>query len=353
MNKSSYTLRISAILIIISCVACNCKKIQFDYSEILLNEYYIATISNDEQLFLMFNRADTIINGRYFIDHGHAVVDLLPFQGKTCRNHIELTFTEPSGSKKTKGSLEVKADTIVYLYGTKKNPSEFILVKQKKLRPVVIKPRYTDPVFAKVRSKEEEYGKARGYYVSKKVNNIATEDYAGIILQVGKELAKNFTMSEQSLKMDIYQPVGDTLKRRPLLLLIHGGAFIIGDKDTETMTATANYFAERGYVVAAINYRLGYVFVPGGYVYLERCMYRAVQDARAALRYLVHHASELGIDPAYIFIAGNSAGGFTALNTAFMEQREVFESVSGNIIFLRDDLGCLDCSGNSLKTSSG
>jgi len=131
--------------------------------------------------------------------------------------------------------------------------------------------------------------------------------------------------------------------------MIHGGAFIIGDKNTTTMRETGHYFARRGYLVASINYRMGYMFVPGGYMYLERCMYRAIQDARAAIRFLVNNAEKYRIDPEYIFIGGNSAGGFIALKTAFMEQNEVFQSVSGNRLYLQEDLGCLDCSGNSLK----
>lgn len=300
-------------------------------------------------MYLMFDRADTILSGHYFMNDGYAVVDRFSFQGETHKNHVEIKFGEKSGVRKTKGKIQISGDTLTYTFGSKKHATELNFVKQKTSPPVAIRSRYLQPVFAKVRKKEEEYGKARGYYVSKPVDKITTDEYVSIILQVGKELAMNFTMPEQSLKMDIYQPVGDTIKRRPLLMLIHGGAFIIGDKDTETMRVIANYFAERGYVVASINYRLGYVFVPGGYVYLERCIYRAIQDARAALRYLVHHADRLRIDPSYVFIAGNSAGGFTALKTAFMEQHEAYESAAGNVLFLRDDLGCLDCSGNTLK----
>lgn len=349
MKKNRLTFRILALVGFLFCFACHCKKIQFDYSEIILDEYYVARISNDERLYLMFHRADTLISGAYFIYNRQAVVDLLPFHGKTCKNHVELIFTEKESVNKTKGKLQVHGDTVIYNYGSGKHQSSFRLLRENPPRPFIIRSRYNEPAFSKIRKKEEKYGNAKGYYVSKRVDNIGTDEYASIILEVGKELATNFTMSEQTLAMDIYQPVGDTLKKRPVLLLIHGGAFIIGDKDTETMHEIGNYFASRGYVVAAINYRLGYVFVPGGYVFLERCMYRAVQDARAALRYLVHHASELRIDSGYIFVAGNSAGGFTALKTAFMEQSEAFESAAGNVFFLREDLGCLDCTGNNYK----
>jgi acetyl esterase/lipase len=78
----------------------------------------------------------------------------------------------------------------------------------------------------------------------------------------------------------------------------------------------------RGYVVASVNYRLGYVFLPGRYSNLERAMYNALQDVRASLRYLSHHHQELGIDPDMFFLGGHSAGGILSLTTAFMDETE-------------------------------
>lgn len=149
--------------------------------------------------------------------------------------------------------------------------------------------------------------------------------------------------------MDIYRPKGDTLRERPLLLLIHGGAFIVGDKRDSFQKKLAIHYAKLGYVVASINYRLGYLFIPGAYSNLERCIYRAVQDSRAAIRWLVKNKKKYGIDPDRIFVAGNSAGGFIALKTAFMAESETYQSVEGNLLMLQEDLGCLDCSGNSIK----
>ncbi len=199
------------------------------------------------------------------------------------------------------------------------------------------------------KSEEIVYGKARAYYVSKEVENISPEQYASIILDVGKSLVKNINMPEHQLKLDLYTPCDDTLKKRPLLVFIHGGAFIIGDKQSLTALKTAAYFTSKGYVVASINYRLGYMFIPGAYFYLERCIYRAIQDARAAIRYLTHHEDKYKIDRDNIFTVGNSAGGFIALKTCFMQQEESYKSAEGNILLLTDNLACLDCSGNDLK----
>ncbi len=349
MKSQVYIMRIAGILILLFIFACNCKKVTYDYSGITLDQYYIAKINDEQELYIMFHRADSLFSGEYFIYKGKAVVTCYPFSGKTCKKKVKLNFQSPEGLTKTQGIISYEGSTIVYSYGKRRKSGEYRFVPEKPVKKIVIKPRYNTIAFRDVRKQEYTYGKARGYYTSKPVELIGTDEYATIIADVGKKLAGNILMSDQQLMLDLYQPVGDTLKKRPLLLVIHGGAFIIGDKDTETMRAIASYFAQRGYLVAVINYRLGYMFVPGGYVYLERCIYRAVQDARSALRYLVHYADEFRIDTNYIFISGNSAGGFTALKTAFMEQKEAFESASGNIMFMREDLGCLDCSGNDFK----
>lgn len=349
MKLKVFTLRNAGILFLLFFIACNCKKVRYDYSELRLDQYYSGKISENETIFLKFQRADSILSGSYFIHKGNAIVDVMPFSGRTCKREVELNFSESDGVRRTKGNLNVCGDTIRYYYGKRKNSGSYVLIREKIQRPPVLKPRFNEIAFDKVRKTELNYGKARGYYTSKPIDKIGTEQYASIILEVGKSLARNVMMKELPLTLDLFEPVGDPVIRRPLILLIHGGAFIIGDKDTKTMRAIADYFAKRGYVVASINYRLGYMFIPGGYVYLERCIYRAVQDARAALRFLVHNAEKYRIDTDYIFVGGNSAGGFTALKTAFMQQNEAFESASGNVFFLREDLGCLDCSGNDLK----
>src|SRR5688572_2970529 len=60
------------------------------------------------------------------------------------------------------------------------------------------------------------------------------------------------------LKLDVYQPQGDTLSERPLLLLAFGGSFTFGSKLSPDITRLCTEFAERGYVTCAIEYRLGF-----------------------------------------------------------------------------------------------
>lgn len=54
-------------------------------------------------------------------------------------------------------------------------------------------------------------------------------------------------------------PSNDTFPKygRPLMIIIHGGAFIAGSKDDFIQQRMLKEFAKRGYVTASINYRLG------------------------------------------------------------------------------------------------
>ncbi len=59
-----------------------------------------------------------------------------------------------------------------------------------------------------------------------------------------------------NLYMDIYQPSGDVLPERPLVIFAHGGTFIAGDRKTTDMIKICAGLAQRGYVCASIEYRL-------------------------------------------------------------------------------------------------
>ena len=79
-------------------------------------------------------------------------------------------------------------------------------------------------------------------------------------LNVTYGTALNFNGSTDNLTMDIYTPICDDINhisRKPLLIWIHGGAFLAGDKNE--MTNLCKQFAKRGYVTATINYRLGFI----------------------------------------------------------------------------------------------
>lgn len=106
------------------------------------------------------------------------------------------------------------------------------------------------------------------------------------------------------LKMDIYRGP-DAAERRPGLVYFHGGAWVLGDKREQGLPL-CNHLASLGWVCANANYRLS----PGA-TYPDH-----VADAKTAVAWLREHADEYGLDPDFIAIAGNSAGGHIAAMTA-------------------------------------
>lgn len=121
------------------------------------------------------------------------------------------------------------------------------------------------------------------------------------------------------LKMDVRTPTGDADTSRPALVIVHGGAFLGGDK--EGMAGEGYNFASRGYVTAVIDYRLA-SSLPGGDDNPQ--FYAAVQnaawDTMAAVRFLRAHAATYGIDPDHIGLFGSSAGAVASLIAAYTSE---------------------------------
>ena len=144
------------------------------------------------------------------------------------------------------------------------------------------------------------------------------------------------------LDMDIYEPAGDTLTNRPVIIFIHSGAFFSGYNEVDDVVALSITSAKRGYVAVSMNYRLG-INILSSYSG-ERAVYRGVQDASAVVRYLREFYQDYGIDYENIFIWGTSAGSFIGLHLAFVEDDERLLSTYGSDE--DPDLGCIDCEGN-------
>ena len=140
----------------------------------------------------------------------------------------------------------------------------------------------------------------------------------------------------QPLFCDIYEPAGDEgITARPLVVLAHTGNFLpppvnggcTGTRKDAATVEVANRLARAGYVVAAIDYRLGWnpiapqqstrVFT------LINAAYRGVQDIRTAVRFFRMTASEMDnpfrIDPDRTIAWGSGTGGYITLGTAVLD----------------------------------
>jgi acetyl esterase/lipase len=113
------------------------------------------------------------------------------------------------------------------------------------------------------------------------------------------------------LRMDIYQPAGDTVAERPAVMWMFGGAWVAGDRGQMTSFATDS--ARRGYVGVSIDYRIR----PGGGGDILAGAMDAYDDAVAAAQWLRANAAQYRIDPDAIIAGGYSAGGINALNLLY------------------------------------
>lgn len=161
-----------------------------------------------------------------------------------------------------------------------------------------------------------------------------------------------------TLRMDVYYPSlsADELAKRPFIMMIHGGAFLAGNR--QDMRNTCRAFAQRGFVAATMTYRLGWDCDPNaGLLICLLCgnqanklpiaVYRAVQDARAALRFVAANAQQYGVDTSAFFIGGGSAGAVTALHTTFFTQEEA-DAICPNCV---TQIGPLDGGVNTIQAN--
>ena len=122
---------------------------------------------------------------------------------------------------------------------------------------------------------------------------------------------------KKSFLFDLYRPKDDHSAPRPLIIWMHGGGFKFGTKEAKGIRLWSKTFAQRGYVCAAINYRLNKKDLRFNFNELQKGCYYAVEDLKTAIEYFKQHHTEYNIDPDKIILAGNSAGGIMALQAAY------------------------------------
>lgn len=123
------------------------------------------------------------------------------------------------------------------------------------------------------------------------------------------------------LKLDIYQPAKDPLTKRPLMLLVHGGGFNSGKRDDTSIVYMANNIAQKGYVVASVDYRQlrnsENLNCDVNKKFKLKTIEKATQDVAEALLYLINYNVEFKIDETKIILYGSSAGAEIILNLAY------------------------------------
>jgi acetyl esterase/lipase len=123
------------------------------------------------------------------------------------------------------------------------------------------------------------------------------------------------------LQLDLWVPAGDA--PAPLVVWVHGGGFMFGDRRHLPETLRPNQVFDAllaaGLAVATIDYRHA----------LEAPFPAQLHDAKAAVRYLRAHADDLGISTARIGVMGESAGGHIAALVGLTAHRADLEGTHG------------------------
>lgn len=158
---------------------------------------------------------------------------------------------------------------------------------------------------------------------------------------------------ERELMMDIYQPIGDQLEDRPLVILAFGGSFISGARQDIDWLCEA--YARKGYVAATVDYRIydGPLFpIPDSTVF-QAAVINAFSDIKASIRYMrstVDDGNPYRIDPDHIIIGGISAGAIACAHVAVLDS---LDNIPSNLQDIIADAGGFEGnSGDNLEYSS-
>src|SRR5436190_23369146 len=140
-----------------------------------------------------------------------------------------------------------------------------------------------------------------------------------ITFEAGIEFAKP---GGDSLQLNLARPKVQSGKG-PAILCIHGGGFRAGKR--EGWDARCKLLAEQGYDRATVTYRLA----------PKHQFPAAVEDVKAAVRWLRANAEKYSIDPERIGVVGDSAGGHLAQFLGVTGGVSQFEGSAGNATMSR------------------
>jgi len=103
---------------------------------------------------------------------------------------------------------------------------------------------------------------------------------------------------DEQQKLDVYVP--PHAQAAPIIMMVHGGAWIIGDKAHKSVVqAKVEYWLPKGYILVSTNYRMSRT---------DPNVENEAEDVARALAYVQAHATSWGGDPASVVLMGHSAG---------------------------------------------
>lgn len=129
-----------------------------------------------------------------------------------------------------------------------------------------------------------------------------------------------------NLMLDFYKPTEGSVtevngKVKPAIVFAFGGGFVSGHRDKEHYQQWIKLLNDNGFAVFSIDYRLGLKGAKMGGIKTIGAVRHAinvgVEDMFSATCYIVEHASDFGIDPNNLVLAGSSAGAIIALQSEY------------------------------------
>lgn len=126
-------------------------------------------------------------------------------------------------------------------------------------------------------------------------------------------------------RLDVLAPREPTEGRMPIVIFVHGGAFVRGDKGGDPIFDNVlDYFTRHGMLGINVNYRLAPAFTYPA----------AADDLRNVLLWVREHAAEYGGDPDRVFMLGHSAGAVHVATYAFTESLQAEDDGLAGILLM-------------------
>ncbi|MCM3570698.1 alpha/beta hydrolase [Neobacillus mesonae] len=145
---------------------------------------------------------------------------------------------------------------------------------------------------------------------------------------LGKEFKQmNLSYGDGSKqKLDIYSPHIESGRVYPVIVYVHGGGWMRGDKSN--VAGKPSFFTNKGYVFVSVNYRLS-----------PKVPYtQMAQDVSSAVKWVYDHAEQYHIDKTRINLMGHSAGGhlvtLITTNPNFLNQAGLSQAAVKSVVNL-------------------
>jgi predicted peptidase len=130
-----------------------------------------------------------------------------------------------------------------------------------------------------------------------------------------------YSKTNEKLELDLFEPINNEDRERPVILYVHGGGFSGGERDHPEHEDFLKHFAHKGYVTATMSYTLQRKGKSFGCdvdadIKIDTFLETA-RDINRATAFLVQNRLRFAIDPSNIVVVGSSAGAEAALHAVY------------------------------------